>query len=316
MTGEEKVETDKNDNEVVKIADWNFVSDRSNWHLIGFDQKNDSPRLSTPVVKIEFDTNTITTISGRKYQPINGPGKLDPRAETFLKNLSGFNDFKYTIEFKHVFSDENNQKKPVVKLPSRIAPFVEYKNNLTALLEQEFRDISPQQFHFAWVEDQCFFIGTGEDELHLWNKFSLRHQSYEDVQRIFTQQAVTKYSATQKASKLIQNGELSRTAFDPTIPIVFTKECWDEVCQLFSEMMTHVIADNSFEDINKLALQGPNERGQISWIVNESLIRHKSKWLSDLSKSFDSKDYINEILNHHYQAVDKFNLLHGLNANV
>lgn len=307
--------------EVVRIIGWNFVSSNSSWRLIGFDLKKNKPRLSSTIVKIELLENIITTCSGRRYRPINSPGKLHPMAEIYLHSLSESQEFDYTIEFLNV----PNNKKQFTSHRFQKAPYLEYKNKVYELLGDEFRDISAFQHHLAWMDDKCIFIGKSdmadedenEDELALWENFALSQENSKEVQDVFVEQKFAKYSATIKASKLIEQGRLSEIVIDPSIKLIFTKALWQEVCFLFSEMTTNVIADNSLDHKYTPALTIPSSRQMISWVIDENILFDSSKWLpKPLLETFNSHDYISEILKHHYQVINRFNIKYELNANV
>lgn len=310
---------------VIRIVGWNFVSLNSNWHLIGFDLKNNSARISSPIVKIELVKNIITTFSGSRYRPVEGPGRLHPKAEIFLKNLSEFDDFGYTVELLSVSNNKKQFTPPAAEHLFQKRPYLEYKSKVFELLDQEFSDIPSVQHHLGWIDDKCIFIGMSEkadedeheDQLAVWESFALNHENSKEVQLVFVQQNFAKYSVTNKASKLIRQGDLSEIVIDPSVNLIFTKALWEEVCFLFSEMITNVIADSGKEGKFAPALATPNPKQMISWLVDKSILAHHSKWLSkSLLETFNSHDYITEILKHHYQATNQFNIKYELNANV
>lgn len=291
---------------------WDLVELGMDKHIIGFDIGLKQARFSTPIIKLDLHSNTAVTRSGTRYRFLSAPGRLHPYAKRLLKKLFNNSPLRYTLKYSHPDDKRNSLdniqewvKHSRVTKP-RKDPYVRYKSKLIACLKSEFEDIAEFYHHLAWIDERCIYIGNAKDEFTLWNEFALRHDTSKDIQKIFLEQTSSRYLATQKASALLERGALSQVVIDPKIPIILSRDLWDETCRLFSDMVSKLAELNPDADLTSLRLVPPTEAGMIEWAVKSVPRARNKQAITNPPKSFDNQHYLYEILDGHSRAVQDF----------
>lgn len=300
------------------VVFWDVVELGLDKHIIGFDIELKQARFSTPIIKLDLHTNTAVTKSGTRYRFLSAPGRLHPYAKRLLKKLFNKSPLRYTLKYSHSDDKRNSLdnieewvKHSRVTKP-RKDPYDHYKGKLIACLKSEFEDIAEVYHHLAWIDDRCIFIGNAKDEFTLWNEFALRHDTSDDIQKIFLEQTSTRHLATHKASALLERGDLSKVVIDPKIPIIFSRDLWDKTCHLFSGMVSKLAELNPNADLTSLRLISPTAAGTIEWAA-KSVPRARTKQaITKPPKSFDTQHYLYEILDGHSRAIQDFRRSHEI----
>lgn len=306
--------------ELIRLVCWDVVELGLDLHIIGFDLGIKNARFSTPVVELDLHKNRARTRSGSEYLFASAPGQLHPYAKALLKKIFNNRRLTYTLKFSHPsdnnldeFDDDGNKLSHQARKILQKDPYDDYKIKLTASLSAEFEKISKAEHRLSWIGDRCIYIGNANDDFTLWNEFALRHQHIEEVQNIFIQQDFINCVATHNASLYLVRGELSKVVIDPEIPIIFSKNLWDEVCLHLSEMRAKLSAAYRHDDLEMLVLSPPSDSGLISWSPHKSTLSSNFKPnRKSPVESFHRRDYISKILELHRAAMNKFRKSEGL----
>lgn len=291
---------------------WDVVELGMDKHIIGFDIGLKQARFSTPIIKLDLHSNTAVTRSGTRYRFLSAPGRLHPYAKRLLKKLFNNSPLRYTLKYSHPDDKRNSLdnieewvKHSRVTKP-RKDPYDRYKSKLIACLKSEFEDIAEFYHYLAWIDERCIYIGNAKDEFTLWNEFALCHDTSNDVQKIFLEQTSTPHLATQKASALLERSALSQVVIDPKIPIIFSRDLWVKICRMFSDLVSQLTELNPDADLTSLRLVPPTEAGMIEWAVKSVPRARTKQTITKPPKSFDTQQYIYEILDGHSRAIQDF----------